>query len=110
VNNKMAGTANQTLTLDGDFVFDLTGAAANGSWTIVDVASLNETFSSTFTIAGFTEVANVWTLVSGATTYTFTESTGVLTAVPEPSTALLSGMGIATVLFGLRRRHQNGLR
>jgi len=105
VNNKIAGTGNQTLTLDGDFVFDLTGAAANCSWTIVDTASLNETFSSTFTIVGFTEVADVWTLVSGGTTYTFTESTGVLTAVPEPSTALLSGLGIATVLFGLRRRH-----
>lgn len=103
VNNKIAGTANQTLTLDGDFVFDLTGAASNGTWTIVDVSSLNETFSASFTVVGFSEVSNVWTRVSGGTTYTFTEATGVLTAVPEPTTAVLSGLGVAIALFRLRR-------
>jgi hypothetical protein len=103
-NNKISGNANQTLTLDGDFVFNLTGAASVGSWTIVDVTSLNETFSNSFSVVGFTQNADVWTFVSGATTYTFTEASGVLTAVPEPSTALLSGLGLAVALFGVRRR------
>lgn len=98
VNNQITGSG-QTLTLDGDFVFNLTNAAAVGSWTIVDVANLNETFGSTFTVVGFTNVGDIWT--SG--NYTFNEATGVLTAVPEPSTVLLSGLGLASLLFRARR-------
>lgn len=104
VNNKITGTANQTLTLNGDFIFDLSGAAANGSWTIVDIGTLNESFGSSFSIVGFTEAANVWTYVSGTKTYTFSEATGILSAVPEPSTIILWGLGAAFVLFGMRRR------
>ncbi len=110
VNNKITGAGSNVLTLDGDFVFDLTGAAANGTWQIVDVNSLNETFSSTFSVYTstnlanpWTENANVWTYVNGGVTYTFSEATGVLTAVPEPTTALLFGGGLMVLLFRRRR-------
>ncbi|MEK7951414.1 beta strand repeat-containing protein [Luteolibacter soli] len=71
---------NGTLTLDGDFVIDLAGASvANGNtWTLVNVGSLTETFSATFSVVDFTENANVWTKVDGANTWTFSEATGVL--------------------------------
>jgi hypothetical protein len=96
VNNKISGTANQVLTLDGDFIFNLSGAASVGSWTIVDVGTLNETFSSTFSVVGFTDNLNdTWS--SG--NYTFSEATGILLAIPEPSTfaILLSGVGMLLV-------------
>jgi autotransporter-associated beta strand protein len=99
VNNSFQGTG--VLNLDGDFVFDLAGAASVGSWTIVDVASLTETYGSTFTVQGFTETSSgVWE--SGG--YTFTEATGILTAVPEPSISLLAAFGLAGVCVRRRSR------
>lgn len=102
VNNKISGTNNNVLALEGDFSFDLTNAASNGSWTIVDVGTVTETFASSFQVlGGFTQNSNVWTLVDGDVTYTFTEATGVLTAVPEPG--MLAGIaGLA--LLATRRR------
>ncbi|BCU78524.1 hypothetical protein llg_32390 [Luteolibacter sp. LG18] len=79
--NAISGTASGTLQLDGDFTIDTSAATiANGnSWTLVNRAALGSvTFGSTFTVVGFTENADVWTKVDGSNTWTFTESTGVL--------------------------------
>jgi len=97
-NNMISG--NGTLHLDGDFTFDLSGAAAVGSWTIVNVSTLTETFGSTFTVNGFTGNAHVWTLGN----YTFTEATGILTAVPEPAVWALLAFSLTTVIVLRRRR------
>lgn len=74
-----------TVTLDGTFNIDLAGAAiANGNqWLLVDVDNLNEDFNTggTFSIAGFaadTPVANQWRKVDGDKTWTFDETTGIL--------------------------------
>jgi len=47
---------------------------------LVNVGTLNETFGSTFTVAGvgWSETANVWTKTESGKTWTFTEATGVL--------------------------------
>lgn len=98
VNNGIGGTG--TISLEGDFVFDLSSAAAEGSWLIVDVGSLGGSFAGSFTVQGFSETsAGVWE--SG--NYTFTEATGLLTAVPEPSAVLLTGLGLAGILWRRRR-------
>lgn len=78
VNNKITGAG--TATLNGNFTLDLTGAnkTSGNSWTLVDATS--KSFSNTFTVVGFTEASDVWTKVDGATKWTFTEATGVLTA------------------------------
>ncbi|MBN8711336.1 MAG: hypothetical protein BGO12_09685 [Verrucomicrobia bacterium 61-8] len=105
VNNKITGVAN--LTLDGDFVFDLSGAGINlgDSWNIVDVGTLSETFGSTFSVLGFTDnLDNTWTKINAGTTYRFSETTGVLTVVPEPSTWALLAVSGMTLLFLRQRR------
>lgn len=99
INNSVYG--NGIATFDGTFVFDLSGASANpgDSWTIVDVATLTETFGATFSVAGFTESGDVWT--NGQ--YEFSEVTGILSVVvPEPTGLVLLGLGACGILA--RRR------
>lgn len=102
VNNKITGNGTGSLILAGDFVFDLSNSdPSNGNtWNIVDVLNINETFDSTFNLVGFTESANVWTLYD----WTFTESSGLLTIAPEPSTLVLGLVGGIGLLVVLRRR------
>ena len=81
-----AGTAN----LDGAFTLDLSAVTnATGSWPLVDAT--NKSFGASFSVVGFTQASDVWTLVSGPKTWTFTEGTGVLSLT---STALFSSFGI----------------
>ncbi len=100
VNNSISGTG--SLLLDGEIFFDLDTAAAVGSWMIVDVDTLSVDYGSTFTVVGFTETlpdSGIWQFED----YTFTESTGLLTAVPEPSAAALF-LAAGAVLLRRRRR------
>jgi autotransporter-associated beta strand protein len=102
VSNTIGGTG--TLTLNGDFTFDLTSAAATGSWNIVNVGALSATFAPTFTVTGFADAgSNTWTRVNLGSTYTFDETTGLLTAIPEPATWALLAFSLTTVMV-LRRR------
>ena len=73
-----AGTA----ILNGSFTLDTSAVSVtSGSWTLVNVASLTETFGSTFTMVGFTpDVDGVtWTGTAGGMNWSFSEATGVLT-------------------------------
>jgi len=110
VNNKITGTGAGTITLDGLFTFDLTTASTilNDSWNIVDVANLTESFGSNFNVDTFTKEgggtgAGIWTKAIDLTTYSyqFNTASGVLTVIPEPSAALLGGLGLLALL---RRR------
>jgi fibronectin-binding autotransporter adhesin len=111
VNNKITATGgnNNTLTLDGDFVFDLTGAGTTvgNSWSIVDVSLVNESFTSSFTVSGFTADGGgiLWTKdINGTNYYRFSEATGALSVVPEPATWGLLAFSLTTVLVLRRRR------
>lgn len=82
VTNQITGTASGSVSLDGDFIIDTTAAtiASGNSWTLVNRTALGAvSFGANFTVTGFTENSNVWTKVDGANTWTFDESTGVLT-------------------------------
>jgi fibronectin-binding autotransporter adhesin len=91
VNNKITGGAQTlgTVTLDGTFNIDLTGAAiANGNtWQVIAADLLpTTTFGGSFNIPGFTEASNVWIKVAGSNTWTFTEGTGVLSLAVSVAT------------------------
>ncbi len=87
-SNKVTGAG--TATLDGAFSLDLSAVTnATGSWPLVDAAT--KSFGASFSVVGFTQASDVWTLVSGPKTWTFTEGTGVLSLT---STALFSSFGI----------------
>ena len=86
VNSKLTGPG--TVTLDGDIAFDLTGAstAVGNSWTIIDHASLTETYGSTFTVIGFSLNSGKWTKpAAGTTVYQFDPATGILSTVVDPT-------------------------
>lgn len=108
VNNKITGANNNVLTLEGDFVFDLSAAStvAGASWSIVDVGLLNETFGATFTVVDFLADGGgvLWTKdIDGTSFYQFSEATGVLSVVPEPGACALATLGLTMLLFRRRR-------
>ena len=75
---RITGTA--TVILDGNFTIDTSAVTlTGGSWSLVDVGNLNESFSNSFFIAGWAQSSNVWTRTEGTRTWTFAEATGVLT-------------------------------
>jgi hypothetical protein len=78
-NNTISGAG--TATFNGTFQIDLSGASntSGDSWTLVNAATLTESFGTTFSIPGFVEVNNVWLSQTG--NYAFSETTGVLSVV-----------------------------
>ncbi len=104
-NNEILG--NGTVRLDGTFVFDLTDASTtiNDFWNVVDVDNLNESYGTTFSVVStqgsFSETNGVWSISENDRTYEFSQDTGILTVIPEPSIALLGGIGMLCLL---RRR------
>lgn len=103
---KFAGVG--SLVMNGNLNFNFTSATGAGTW---DIA--NQTPTGTLTgvslggsySAAFTEVTpGNWTANSGGLDWTYKASTGVLTAVPEPSTWALMAAGLTTMV-AFRRRH-----
>jgi len=89
--------------LEGALNIDLTnaGTATGNAWTLVDVAS--PTYASTFAIAGFTnQGSGLWRATANNADYQFSQTTGVLSVVPEPP----SVAGLAIVTGGLLRRRR----
>ncbi|MGZ0710202.1 autotransporter-associated beta strand repeat-containing protein [Coraliomargarita sp. W4R53] len=102
-NNMITGTG--TVDLSGLLIFDFENLASSTpkSWTIVDSA-LTASYGETFSILSFTEAeAGIWTYDAANLTYTFSESTGILSAVPEPAQFALL-MGFLVVGASVMRR------
>ncbi|HAV13741.1 MAG TPA: hypothetical protein DCX06_09685 [Opitutae bacterium] len=97
VNNQVSGAG--VINLDGDFRFDLTsaGTTIGNSWNVLNIASLTETFGGTFqafsTLGSFTNNSGIWSITENGADYEFSQATGLLTVVPEPSAyAMLAGL------------------
>ena len=83
VNNTISGAG--TAAFNGTFNINLAGAssAPGDSWTLVNAATLTESFGATFNIPGFVESNNLWLSQTG--NYVFNEATGVLSVVSGDS-------------------------
>lgn len=77
-NNAVRGTG--TAQIDGQFFFDLAGAATNvgASWTIVG-GSVAGTYGATFLVNGFNGSGGRWTNTTNGVSYVFSQSNSVLT-------------------------------
>lgn len=106
-NNQVYGAG--VATFDGVFNFDLTGASTTegDSWVVVDASTLTETFSDTFSVAGFSDIGNnTWATTANGVRYMFNEATGTLSVVPPniaptveagPDQTILLTAGTATL-------------
>ncbi len=97
-----------SFTMNGDVTLSLTGSYTTASWDLFDFTSKTGNFD-TITLAGsytgsLSRSADTWTGVVGGQDWTFEQTTGVLSVVPEPSTSLSLLAGLATLLMGFRRR------
>ena len=86
VNNALNGAG--SVTLNGGLLFNLAsaGTITGNSWNIVNVGTLNEGYGGTFavssTLGPFSNSSGTWTRVENDVTYTFVQSTGVLSVTP----------------------------
>lgn len=83
-------------------LFGFSGGAAGG------LAGVSAT--GAYGPLSFTNAGGVWTAVSGTQTLTFTESTGTLAIIPEPTTMLSGVMAVAlTMVVAARSRRHDAL-
>jgi fibronectin-binding autotransporter adhesin len=106
VSNQVLGSG--TANFAGLFRLNISGfTGATGSWNLVNVGTLTETFDvATFGLAfvGGPTFTNDGGGLYSSGDWSFSTGTGVLTVVPEPSTWILLTCGLLFVTI-FRRRH-----
>ncbi|MFZ4599372.1 MAG: PEP-CTERM sorting domain-containing protein [Terrimicrobiaceae bacterium] len=103
---KIAGTG--SVQLSGALTFSFTSAVGAGSWDFINQTpsgTLSSVQLSDSYAGGLTQsTPGLWTGSIGGLDWSYASSTGVLTAVPEPSTWLLLTAGLTTMVIFRRRR------
>ena len=87
-NNSLEGSG--TVVLNGRFTIDTSAVTiSSGTWLLVNVTGLNETFGSTFSVEGFSPNTDggIWSRTAGNQTWTFTKTTGTLVLTSAAPTA-----------------------
>ncbi len=100
-----------SLTYGGALVLDFGVVFGSGqTFNLFDFASRSGSFSAVTLTGSYNgslvnKGSGIWGLTSGNNTWTFTQSTGdlQLAVIPEPSAAMLSGLGIMLLLLHRRR-------
>ncbi len=106
--------AGQSLTYDGVLTLNSTSVIADGTYDLfsftggLDSGGFDSlAFSGGIYSGSFLEVSSgVWQATAGLQTFTFTESSGDLQVVPEPSTYVLLALGLISVAVFRRRKAQ----
>ena len=86
VNNHITGISGSgtsgTLTLNGNFAFNLSGAGntVGNSWDIVD-PGVTTIYGSTFAVNGFTQNGSQWDGIANGVHYRFNSTNGILSVV-----------------------------
>jgi autotransporter-associated beta strand protein len=109
-SNKLNATGTGVFKL-GSLSFDLTNAdLTNGNtWSIWGSATTNWDLSS-FQLTGWSDSGGQWSMANGQGLWSFNQSTGILSfsAIPEPSTWTLMGIGAGLLVWvGYRKRKAN---
>jgi hypothetical protein len=93
---------------NGALTISLTGLYTVATWDLFDFSSklgnfsqvnLTGSYSGGLTLAGET-----WSGTVGGQNWTFDQTNGILTVIPEPGTFTLFGIGATFMLWNLRRR------
>jgi fibronectin-binding autotransporter adhesin len=93
---------------NGALTISLTGIYTVATWNLFDFSSklgnfsqvnLTGSYSGGLTLAGET-----WSGTVGGQNWTFDQTNGILTVIPEPGTFTLFGIGATFMLWNLRRR------
>lgn len=113
ITGTIAGTFDKlsginTFAMNGDITFTLTGSYGAASWDVADFTSKSGNFD-TIALAGsytgaLSRTLDTWTGNVGGQDWTFEQTTGLLSVVPEPSTWLLLALGGTFVMVVRRRR------
>ena len=108
INNGITGNGTGQLFMNGDFVFDLSaaGTTVGNSWNIADLGQFTASgFFGSFDVASFSEISTgLWERDLSGNIYQFSETTGLLTVVPEPSIVGLLMVACLALVVVLRRR------
>ena len=104
--DKLSGI--NTFAMNGDITFNLTGSYVAASWDVADFSSRSGNFD-TVTLAGnysgnLSRNDNTWTGNFSGQDWTFEQTTGLLSVVPEPSTWVLLAFGLTFIVVMRRRR------
>ncbi|MEI8045590.1 MAG: autotransporter-associated beta strand repeat-containing protein, partial [Verrucomicrobiota bacterium] len=78
-SNRLTGGG--SVTLDGTFTIDTSAVtSATGTWSLVDVTNLTESFGASFGVSGFTSSGDglTWTKTAPGRLWTFSKTTGDL--------------------------------
>jgi autotransporter-associated beta strand protein len=102
------------LTYDGTLTLTMSGLVANGTYDLFSFTAAATGSFDAINFAGgaytgtFIQSGSLWTATSAqGQVFTFDQTTGDLTVVPEPTTAVLLGTGLMTALFLRRRQRQS---